>query len=240
MTEFIHLLATPACVVRFNGEFVDANKWLILDGKFKTINKLASYTTFELMHEHGSHNKMLDTLQSGYVIQNQIMHLINMDNQALPRFVSASLISNEKQLILMQHLGDLHFKEQLAEKYRSLLNNLKKLQPFLNKTGKQLLDEMYNTHNTIINNDQLYSHLKYISHKLTLQYENLTNTELYLCALIALDFSTNQILNITGFSANTLRVNIHRICIKLNFPTREELMIVLKNNYSRYILESRN
>jgi len=49
-----------------------------------------------------------------------------------------------------------------------------------------------------------------------------------MCILVALKFSNFEIAYLSGYTANNIRVTIHRICKKLNVDSREALAYMLQ------------
>ena len=114
------------------------------------------------------------------------------------------------------------------EKYNVIISEIKKLNPYLNNSGKKKLTNIFDKAFSL----NLYSpQSSLIIEKasfLNLKKYKLTNTELYICVLISLNFSNIEIVHLSNFSANYIRVTIHRICKKINVENRKELENFLK------------
>jgi DNA-binding CsgD family transcriptional regulator len=229
MFDFINSLATSAIIVKFDGEIVERNKWCMFEIETNKFNQLHPDNVKDVIAEDGLFDKIVEKLLNGEVIQNLKILAKCHNNSTMTRINNITLLSREKELILIQVFGDIQFNDQLTEKYLLLLQDLKKLKPHLNKIGQQLLDKIYKASSTEINNDLLDRNLQYFSQNLTHKYQTLTNRELYISSLLAFSFSNSEITKITSYTANALRVNIHRICTKLNLASRDELTSTLKD-----------
>lgn len=174
---------------------------------------------------------MVDFIINGNTIQNQIIVLKDFENNVATRFVSASVFSSEKKQILVQHTGNIYFNELLSNKYIQLINDLKKITPYLNKQGRQILSDLYNENNSFYLNEMANSGINSMLKKLAIDYFQLSNTELLFCALITLNYSNTEMSSFTGQTLNAIRVNIHRICKKLHFDSRTELQKELAHHY---------
>lgn len=110
-----------------------------------------------------------------------------------------------------------------------------RLKPYLNKPGKNILDELIindmvdgilstktstKTRTIIIGEDRIQ--------RLTQQFPEFSANELTFCGYLSLKMSIEEIAGLTGNTPNSLRVSFHRILKKTNFQTGKEFLRVLE------------
>lgn len=124
----------------------------------------------------------------------------------------------------------------IQELSRAFKNDAQRLKPYLNKAGKDLLEELtiaetpqhlsYNKNSTrllgqLVGNDRLA--------KITEKYPTFSEKELNLCGYLSLRMSIEDIAGLTGNTPNALRVLYHRMFKKTNFETSREFLMSLEN-----------
>jgi hypothetical protein len=129
------------------------------------------------------------------------------------------------------------FKESSPENYYILKEMIRvfrqetiRLKPYLNKPGKDILDEIIKNENlnTIINyKPNRVKEIEIIHEKrieqLAVIFPQLSKSELVLCSFISLKLTIEEIAILTCKSSNSLRVAQHRIIQKLNLSCLKEL-----------------
>lgn len=126
-----------------------------------------------------------------------------------------------------------HFFTQLALEFR---NEILRLKPYLNKPGKELLEEIIGNEKLdgIINNKPFRNRqFDLIHEKRIIQlkglFPDLSNSELALCSFLSLKMSIEEIATITGKTSNSLRVAYHRILRKTNFENGKDFLNEIEN-----------
>lgn len=230
MTEFIHFLAIPACIVSFKGDIVDVNDLMLKDSKAATKFEFTNHSIPQLCADESKLKRIVDTILSEGSIKNLSLFVKIFDGGFDIRIFNISLISKEKELMLFQNYGA--FKEQqfFMEKIDKLIIDFEKLRPYLNKNGKEILEQIIERQKDDLMFLKQSPNIDGIARNIEMKNLNLTESEILICSLLYLGFSTKEKVKLTGFTANKIRVNIHRICKKLNFSSREELVDFLKNS----------
>ncbi len=228
MTDFIHYLDTPACIVSFDGETIDANDLMVKDSRAASKEQFLSFMSYELCVDKNRHAELLKILLAGGTFRNQKVILKFFDNTYGVRTTNVSILSKEKRLLLFQNYGSYEISSDFVDKYNAVLNDFNKLKPYLNAQGKTLLTELYSGYYTKMNALEHNADNFSITKELSALYPQLTTNELYFCALLQSGFTSKEISLLIDFNPNKVRVTIHRICKKLNIESRNKLIELLK------------
>jgi len=228
MSDIIHKLGTPAGIVTFEGEVIDVNDWLLSDSRADSKLQILNYSIFDLNVDNTRHNEVIDYLIEKKVIQNQKALVRTFDGNIVERIFNATLLSEERRLILYQNYGSFDTQLSTVDYSGRLLKDFKKLYPYLNKVGKEVFNQVIEVHKSIINKSTQQAQIESISKKIDLSFSKLTQSEKYFSSMIAMGFSPKEIEHVSGFSPVTIRVNIHRICEKYDIDNRDELFCMLK------------
>lgn len=108
-----------------------------------------------------------------------------------------------------------------------LKDEIKKLNPYLNKTGKAMLDKIILKYFSDKNNMAGVNDLTYYEKEIQTLHEKfpqLTQQELTVCSLLLNNMDNNEIAFLTKRSLNAVFVSIHRINKKLNLKDRHALI----------------
>lgn len=115
----------------------------------------------------------------------------------------------------------------------TIKEEIAKLKPYLNKTGKSIFDGIIKDFFPEKENQRLtLDDLVYYEKELRIiqkAYPFLSNREVILCTLLINNMSSANIANITNRSEGAVFVNIHRINKKLNLNGKNELIQVLRD-----------
>lgn len=123
----------------------------------------------------------------------------------------------------------------LSEKIRILRNEISTLKPYLNKPGKELLENIIkrNLQTGINENNSKQKNRFDLGQNKTVQliqlFPMLSDYELSICGLLTLKLSFEEIASITGKTSNSLRVTFHRLLKKTNFNSGKELLRKLES-----------
>lgn len=234
MYDFIHSLPTSTIIATCDGEIIDVNKWTLKDCNAESKLKMLNRSVFDFSVDKSKFKQGIDFLYDGNIIQNQKVLLKAMDGRIVEKTTDITLLCREKGLILFQNHGSIECSFPLIDRAKVLLVDLRKLLPYLNKAGKDLLDQICDTQKHQLEKCYELARVKYISQQLTEQFPELTNAELYLCSLILLGFSTREITSLGGFTSNAIRVNIYRLCQKYGVSSRDELFLLLKSTINMH------
>lgn len=124
----------------------------------------------------------------------------------------------------------------IKELSRSFKQEAQRLKPYLNKTGRELLDEITNTEAIQplhTNKVSLQAHTNLVGEKrfelITSMFPKFSNKELTLCGYLSLKMSIDEIAGVTGNTPNALRVLYHRMLKKTDYVTSKEFIKTLEN-----------
>lgn len=113
----------------------------------------------------------------------------------------------------------------------SLGDEIKKLMPYLNNTGKKLLKDILQSHFQEENKQLIAEDLIYYEREIQIieeAFPELSHQEILICGLLINDMDSNEISMLTKKSLNSIFVTIHRINKKLNIKDRKELVTALQ------------
>jgi DNA-binding CsgD family transcriptional regulator len=228
MTDFIHSLPSPAIVASFEGEIKDVNMLGVNEMKAHSKLEVMNFSVIDLMVDKSKFKPRVDLLFEKNIIQNQKALTKTFDGKLFERTIHATILSWEKELFLFQYFAS--FVHQYpVDRAQAILSEMRKLLPYLNKAGKELLDQIHHTQLCQLEKNEKDAQVKYVSIQLVKMFPALTNAEMYLCSLVLMGFSSREISHFSGFSPNSIRVNIHRLCRKYEVESREELFALLQS-----------
>jgi len=149
----------------------------------------------------------------------------------------ASLLPEYQNYILLQFTEiSAKMHALLIEMIQSLRHEATTLNPYLNKPGRELLEDMLKK--TKISNiyDKQFSKQingevvrENIMAQLIEEFPMLTDSELALCGFLSLKMTIEEIASLTGKTGNSLRVAFHRMLLKTQFKTGKEFLRKLKS-----------
>ncbi len=227
------LLPTPALIIDYKGRVLEFNKHALTFLKFKDKD--------QYLHNNQISTIFVDFKRTMKIIEdNCCKQEINSQKILLRKYDKSiecvdfysSYISGDKELIIIQFT-------KISEKNRvlfseltfSIKNEVLKLKPYLNKPGRELLDQILT--NSVfegeINQTSVSgSHLEVIQKeriaKILQIFPNLTNAELTLCGFLSLKMTIEEIALLTGKTSNCLRVLFHRMLLKTNQKNGKEFI----------------
>ena len=225
----IQKINSPAAIVNFDGELIDANDLLLLLMGNKSKKSVVDFPIPSLFVDTEKYKQNWNELMIKGKIEMDYLTRSFQNPASIKRLVSyIEVLSTEggNTTILVQHTND-PITMYLSNRYNFLLNEVKQIEPYLNITGKERLKDIINQNNfykpaTFAQNDDKFDRL---NSKLLV----LNSQELTLCLYLSQHLSTSTISMLTGYSMNAIRVNIHRICIKLGLEGRDHLELYLES-----------
>ncbi|MFT3751908.1 MAG: PAS domain-containing protein [Paludibacter sp.] len=125
----------------------------------------------------------------------------------------ARLFPDDSKLILIQfYEKNTNHQIYIHEASQAFKREAQRLKPYLNKPGKNILEEVINSNASetivpkkkalVIISDERMTHL-------TNLFPNFSNNELYLCGYLSLKMTIDEIAILTGKTPNCLRVSLH-------------------------------
>ena len=124
----------------------------------------------------------------------------------------------------------------LTELSQAYKHEVLKLKPYLNKAGKDLLDQLIVSdilEGVLNNKPKREKQIEIIRDekikKLAEMHPILTEGDLRFCGYLALNMTIDEIANVTGKTTNSLRVVLHRIIVKINLSKTQELRKLLNS-----------
>lgn len=229
MENFIHTLATPACVIFYTGEIIDINKWMISDLRASSKLQFVDCSILDLMVDRSKFKLIQDRVQLGNIIQNLKVLLKTFDNKILERTINVTLFLDEKDRFLFQSYGAFEHQNSIVDRSESILREVERLYPHLSNKGKKVWEQVSEMNHKLIDESVQKAKFEFISKRISSILPELTPTELHLCSLVFMGFSSHEISAISGLTPNAIRVNIYRLCRKYNVASRDELFLLLKS-----------
>jgi hypothetical protein len=235
--QFMQLLPTPAIIIDYRGGVIDFNKHALdffnFSNKEQYFNNLVIPTVFVDPSLAMKNILEMCTIRSSnaYTI---VLRKSDKSVESVNLF--ASYITQDRELILIQFT-------QISEKNKTVFNEFKqsfkndvlKLKPYLNKPGRELLEQ-------ILENNGIEEQLKkfkvsksnsdYIPKdrldKIHYLFPAFTNQELSLCGFLSLNLTIDEIAALTGKTSNCLRVLFHRLLQKTEYSSGKDFIRNLK------------
>lgn len=124
------------------------------------------------------------------------------------------------------------YAASVASSLYILKDEIKKLNPYLNKTGKSILDKIIVKYFSDEKSSVGVNDLMYCEREILLLQETfpqLSLQEIILCSLLLNNMDNNDIAFLTKKSLNSIFVTIHRINKKLKVKDRHELIELLQS-----------
>lgn len=139
---------------------------------------------------------------------------------------------NADQILIQFYEKNTTNQIHIQELSQAFSREAQRLKPYLNKPGKNILEEIatcdlsegQNTKNkpiVIISKERM--------DQLTALFPEFSNNELFLCGYLSLKMSIDEIASLMGKTPNSLRVLFHRILKKTSFSTGKEFLRKLEN-----------
>lgn len=169
------------------------------------------------------------------VVIDQKAHVILFNGKHEILNYSMTKINNPK----LGEISIIHFSKA-SEKYLvasisslySIRDEVAKLKPFLNRTGKTMLDNIMKKYFREETNQQLtLDDLVYYEKELRIiqkAFPILSHREVILCGLLVNDMDSKDIASITNRTLDSVFVTIHRINKKLDLLNKKQLVDTLK------------
>lgn len=241
--NILEWMPVPTLIADIHGNVLEANAAALNFIGIKPCRK--SIGDFHLKHFIVDHTKALALIMES-VSKNATTpqsYLVRLPGQVYTSVVlSARIFPGGTKIILIQftesnHRARLIFSE-MAYTFRREVSTLK---PYLNKPGKELLEQILaGSTPDSINRIKPLAHdntntIQDQRHKgIAGMFPGLSASELSLCSLLSLNMSVNEIAAFTGKSSNCLRVTLHRILRKTNSASTKEFLkkIELPDNYT--------
>jgi len=133
---------------------------------------------------------------------------------------------NENSKLVLEHIS------------QTLVKDIQSLRPYLNKAGKEKLDQitktetqnkalhaMENMRNEIILNERISELLKL--------YPNLSPNEIDLCVYLSMRLNYKQIASINSKSETAIRVSVHRMLKKMQLNALNDLLNIMYKEIER-------
>ena len=234
--DFIHKLPFPTGIFTFEGEPIDCNEAMIISSGAKDKATFMQLTCPQRLLDEGRHSRMLEEVinsEKGKSIRT-LQRKLNKEKTVVSSCCRIQVFSLEERTFIVQNKGNDESNEILFERFDFILKEIKKLNPYLNKEGRNLLETLLENNNQIEQYKEgslfVIERAKYLN----LREFKLSQKESYICVLISMKFSNFDISYLSGFTAGSIRVNTHRICKKMGCTTKEELM----NYFERFEVDN--
>lgn len=228
-----HVLPDPIVLIDRAGNVVDLNLSakdtfapIALGEKLESIffdKKKIKESIFELLQYHK------------VIVDKGLIKTQKADTQL---FEFKMTILSEGNEIFVVIFNQLQLKNELIrlEIEQIFSTELNTLKPYLNKSGKELVEKKIRTNklSTIFESELRHQNSTNITDletidRIRLQFPFFTTNEVNIAYFLSMGASINQIATITEKNANTIRVMAHRMLSKTTFNSTSELKNVLKS-----------
>jgi len=230
--SFIHKLPYPTGVFTFDGKPIICNDAMLISTGAYTMEAFLKLDCPQRLMDEGKYKLKLESIietDDPRKIRNILKKNENTE-EVTTSCCKIQVLSREDETFIVQNTGSDESNSILLDRFSAILKDIKSLNPYLNKKGRELLSSIIDNTNTI---EQYAIDSPLIIEKaydLNLKEYKLSKTETYICVLIFFKFSNFEISYLSGFTPNSIRVNIHRICKKLSVASREDLEIKFENH----------
>lgn len=230
----------PTCSVFIDGDanILEANEKALLFFKFPTKNTFLEFcSTTSIFIDIPI---ILETIKEISITKRNVKKktlLRKFDRTIACIDIEIASLPNKSDFFLIQFLDNSHESHSIfIDLVHCFKNDIAQLKPYLNKPGKELLEQIINNKNLegIINNTPLRNQqMDLIQQERILKFSEmfpkLTNGELQLCAYLSLKISNEEIAKITGKTSNSIRVAFHRIVGKTDYSNGKDLLMMIQS-----------
>ncbi len=221
-----HVLPDPIILIDRTGTIVDLN--LSAKDTFATIS-VGDKTDKLFIDKKKTRDDIAELLKYHKVITDKAILRIN-DSEVQPYEFKLTILSESNEIFVLQ-FNHLNTKNELLrlEVEQNFASELHSLKPYLNKSGKELVEKKISTNRlnavfetkTNIINPKQYVNTE-LKDKIKARFPQLSNNELSIAYFIGIGASINQIAGIRQKNANAIRVMVHRMLSKTNNKTTTE------------------
>lgn len=227
-----HVIPDPVIIIDKNGRLVELN--ITATDEFASISIGDKFENL-FSDKRKIKNTLLELFRfHKVIIDKAIVKTKKSDIQTFEFKATILSESNELYLFIFNNLASKNdlIKLEIDHAFSTEINELK---PYLNKTGKELVEKKITDNKlTQIFESEVKSHqptnlidLNQLN-KISSVYPNFSNNEQKIAYFLSIEASINQIATITGKTANTIRVMIHRMKSKANVNSTSELAKCIK------------
>jgi len=237
LSSIFQWMPTCALVIDTNGNIQEVNQQAIEFFKASTKEDF-------IFDKQNIKNMVIDPQRSIEFISNFNKETVLINREILIRRFDKTIASveiyagifpdNPNWLLIQFTETFTQSQEILTDLSEAFRREVQRLKPYLNKPGKDLLEEMIinNLLDGIITNkptrkNQLITVDEDRINHITKLFPELSNSEIILCGFLSLKMSIENIASVTGKTANSLRVAFHRILRKSNMSSGKELLRLL-------------
>lgn len=239
LSSIFEWMPTCALVIDTNGIIQEINQ--------KAIQFFRASTKEDFIFDKQNiKNMIIDTFRAVELIKlickssepvNKEVLIRRFDKSIVSVDLHACLFPNNKTDILIQFTEKkVHNQVFLNEFSQAFRREAQRLKPYLNKPGKNILEEI------LINdmvegivsdkpsqNNQVVVVGEERINQLTKLFPEFSKRELIFCGYLSLKMSIDDISSLTGKTPNSLRVSFHRILLKTDYSTGKELLRKLES-----------
>lgn len=139
---------------------------------------------------------------------------------------------NPEHILIQFYEKNTNHQIYIHEASQVFRREAQRLKPYLNKPGKNILEEVINgnaSENIVPKKKALVIISDERMNYLTNLFPEFSNNELCLCGYLSLKMTIDEIASLTGKTPNCLRVSFHRILRKTPFATGKEFLRKLES-----------
>lgn len=235
--SFLELLPTPAIIINKSGRVIELNDKSLTFFGFRNKDRVLLENDLDIIMVN--HIQMLNLITE-QCLKNEFNSqklLLKKANKSIEGVETFSSFINNNEFIIIQFISISEKNRTIFSEFkRSLRTEVLKLKPYLNKPGKQIMEQIVSTkifEGISEANTQNISHLDLIQRERIQQivklFPDLSENELTLCCFLSLNLTIDEISGLTDKTSNSLRVLFHRLLQKTNYSKGKNLIRKLKS-----------
>ncbi len=174
------------------------------------------------------------------IVNDQKVHIILLNGKHEIMNYSLSCIHNpllgKVYIIYFSKASEKYSVASISSLY-SVKEEIAKLKPYLNRTGKTMQESMMKKYFREENQQLTLDDLVYYERELRIiqkAYPSLSHREVILCGLLVNDMDSKDIASITNRTLDAVFVTIHRINRKLDILNKKQLIDTLKELVNKH------
>lgn len=226
-------LPIPTLIIDSSGKIHYGNEELVLFLQATSLENIIEKKQLNLLFvDHHKAVEFLKEVNSKQKLISKKTLLRRFDNSVACVDIFSRFIADNSYFLILQFAESAYINPaNLKEIIQTFKSEVSQLNPYLNKHGKELLAKLaFNkllsptpkTKSSKKTETELISAELRI--KLSEQFPHLNQSEINVCGFLAHKLSIDEIAEITGKTANSLRVSFHRLLQKTDYSTGKELL----------------
>jgi len=234
ISSIFEWMPTCALVINLNGIIQEVNQKTIQFFRATTKEDFIfdKQNIKNMIIDSSRANELIKSISKSTDIHTSEILIRRFDKTIVGVDLYACLLPENPNLILIQ-FNEIKPQNQLYayELSQAFRREVQRLKPYLNKPGKNILEEIIvndmidspvnnktsnKNQSAIISEDRMTQLIK--------MFPDFSNQELSICGYLSLKMTIDEIASLTGKTSNSLRVSFHRILKKTSFKTGKDFL----------------